>query len=372
VRLHDAGDGLLARVRLPGGMLPRAGLAAVREASELGNGIVDITSRANVQVRGLGEAAAGEVAGLLWPAGLLPSVDHDRVRNIAAGPVGGRHPASLATTDEVVRALDAGLCAAPELARLPARFLFAVEDGSGTAGGRVADVALVAERGGGFRLELAGQATDLRGAAELALDAARAFLAVAEGDEWRIGDMPDGAARVAERLGGRAERARSALRPALAAAPPDGAPALPDGAPLRPALAAAPPASRLPLGLLTQTDGRAAVTVLPPLGRLDRSQLAALLDLARDDGVRLSAARTVTFVDVAPADAAPLLAALADAGFATDDASGWWGLTACSGLGACSRARFDVRGAAARRAAVRGPGAAPEHWAGCERGCGRP
>ena len=118
----------------------------------------------------------------------------------------------------------------------------------------------------------------------LAVDAARAFLAVAEqaghAGAWRVADVPDGPDLVAERLGATVVAAASGVAPAV-----------------------------VPLGLVDQADGRCAVTVLPPLARLDRAMLDALVALGRDD-VRASTRRTLSFVDVPADDAARLLAEL--------------------------------------------------------------
>ena len=361
LRLHEAVDGALARVRLPGGRLTADRLDAVAAAAALGSGLIELTSRASIQLRGLRPADAAAVGDRLWAAGLLPSPRHDRVRNILASPVAGRMAGSIAATDAVVAALDRGLCADGGLAQLPGRFLFAVEDGSGTLGRQRADIGLVAGAHGDFRLCVDGLATTLRAngdaAARLALDAARAFrelLAEEEEaggdggpDAWRVADLPDGARRLARRLGG-----------ALASA----------GA----SPAAAGP--RLALGTRAQVDGLAAVTVLPRLARLDRALARRLAELARGAGgeLRLSPWRTLTFVDVLPARAETLTLELSAAGLVVSSRSGWHGLSACAGRGACAQARVDVRAGAARRATQRGPGSPAEHWSACERGCGRP
>jgi sulfite reductase beta subunit-like hemoprotein len=338
--LHAAADGRLARVRLPGGRVAPVALDAVAGlAAMLGNGIIEITSRASLQVRGLAAGDAAAVVELLEPAGLLPSRAHDRVRNILASPVAGRSPDSLAATDELVAALDRGLCADPLLAGLPGRFLFGVDDGSGLLGGQRCDVTLVAEDPDAFRLWLGGVRTTLvaRDGAQLALGAARAFIELAAG-AWRVGDLSDGPRSLARLLGGD--------------------------------VVDAPPArSRtLPVGTLAQRDGRVAVTALAPLGRIDWAMAALLSELGE---LRLSPWRTLTFVDVAPERAPGLLDELAAIGLVVSPGSGWHGLSACAGWGACRRARVDVREAAAQRALVREPGSPAEHWTACERGCGR-
>jgi sulfite reductase beta subunit-like hemoprotein len=352
LRLHEAQDGGLARIRLPGGQLAAQGADALAAAAEMGNGIIELTSRANVQVRGLPAEAAAPLATLLVRAGLLPSPAHDRVRNIAADPLGGRHPAAVAEVDGVVAALDRGLCADAALAALPGRFLFAVDDGSGLAPWAGADVALIARGPDRFALVLAGRPTTIglpaHDAPGCALAAARAFLALRGDDDgrgWRIAELDDGPARIARELGG-----------TVSAAIPGGA--------------AAPPAP----GRCEQRDGAVALTALAPLGRIDGPGAAGLAALARATGgaLRVSVRRTITLVDVQLGDAPAALAELARLGLVPTAGSGWEGLSTCAGLGACARARVDVRAAATSRAAVRSSGAPPEHWSACERRCGEP
>lgn len=348
VRLHAAEDGGLARIRLPGGRITARQLGAVAAAARLGNGLVELTSRANLQVRGLPDAAAEPVAALLWEAGLLPSLEHDRVRNILASPLAGRHPRALAGTDEIVAELDRGLCADAPLAGLPGRFLFAVDDGSGLALGLSADVELVAREPGAFELALGGRRTTLTvsgpGAADLALAAARAFLeerASQGGTAWRLADLDDGPAQVARRLGCSlsSDPARRPLREPLP-------------------------------GALAQRDGRSAITALPPLARLEPTAIEALAALEGE--LRLSTRRTLTLLDVDSAAAGGVRGALGELGLVTSPGSGWEGLSACAGLGACSKALVDVRAGAAQRAAERTGDDPVEHWSGCGRRCGEP
>ncbi|HEX4106927.1 MAG TPA: hypothetical protein VHX88_02260 [Solirubrobacteraceae bacterium] len=332
LRLHEAADGGLARVRLPGGRIDARGLAAVARAAErLGNGIVELTSRAGLQIRGLGLGLGlGEdldaLAALLTDGDLLPSPAHERVRNLLAPPLAG------ADTHALVQALDEGLCADPALSALPGRFCFAVDDGSGALAPLRADVELVPDEDGRMRLWLDGRATTSLApparAAGLALDAARAFLEHSAG-EWRVRDL--GAQRLASIV--------SIERPA-------------------------PAAGLRRLGVLAA----GAVAVLPPLARLDPDQLHALAAL--DPDLRLSPWKTMTLVDRPHPERT--LAELLALGLIADAHSGWVGLSACAGLGACARARVDVRAAATVRARQRGPGAPIEHHTACERRCGEP
>ena len=356
--LHPAEDGSLARIRVPGGRLVAEQLRGVAAAAALGNGLVELTSRGNVQVRGLPASAGGGVATLLASAGLLPSFAHDRVRNVVASPLAGRLGASLLFTDGVVEALDQGLCADPGLTELPGRFLFAVDDGSRLALGQAADVALAAVSGEAFALELAGRRTTARvavdDAAALALHAARAFLEVRD-DEWRIAQLPDGPRQIADHLGLHLKGDSPSLGSAT----------------IGPGVIAQSNSHSAGANLNGDSPSLgSAVTAMAPLGRLDRETVVALAELVPE--LRLSPWRTLTVCDVPAARVRSLAAQMEDLGLVTAADSGWTRLSACPGLGACAKARIDVRAAAGRRARERDAGAPVEHWSACERRCGEP
>ncbi|GIH28597.1 precorrin-3B synthase [Acrocarpospora phusangensis] len=349
--MHEAADGPLARVRVPGGEISAAGLRAL--AADLGDGCVELTSRANVQVRAVRDPVA--FADRIAAAGLLPSATHERVRNIVASPLTGLGPRGVLGVRPLVTALDRELISCTPLAGLPGRFLFALDDGTGDVAALDADVTAV-PLAGGVAVLLGGTDQGLRcsagSAVPLMLAAAESFLAVRAEDgshAWRLSELPDGPARTAARL---PEAARSGT--------------------LRDEPVGAGPALQELVGVIPLRDGTAAVGAAVPLGRLSAAQVEVLARLAEEGAqVRLTPWRGVVVLGLTGDRIGWAGARLVEAGLVTDPRSAWIGVSACAGRPGCAKSLSDVQGDARSSVPVIGGGVAV-HWAGCERRCGRP
>jgi precorrin-3B synthase len=142
-----AEDGALVRLRLVGGRIAAAQLAALSALSAAyGDGDVHLTGRANLQVRGLphdGDRLAPDVHAAVLATGLVPSEAHDLVRNIMVSPLSGRR-GGRTDLRPVADELDLLIRADGRLAELPGRFLFVLDDGRGDLHDRQADLGLVA------------------------------------------------------------------------------------------------------------------------------------------------------------------------------------------------------------------------------------
>jgi precorrin-3B synthase len=329
LRLAEAIDGRLARIRLVGGFLSAQGIAALRDAAvALGDGRVELTSRGNLQLRGLAADVGVELGARLHAAGLWPSQSHERVRNIVASPLAGLDRPSDLTA--LVRTLDESLCATPRLAELSGRFLFAVDDGRGDVTGLKPDVLLQNGSVNGLRVSDPVAA---------AIAFANAFLDEREEQDsaaWRIADLVEGAARVISRVGG------TPVEQAVANVAP-------------------PPAA----GRFTRFDGQTALVVAVPLGRLNTDQLRWLADVIGTAPARVTPWRSIVLpnVDAVVIDTAGQL------GFGISPDTPWSNVSSCSGMPGCAKAFADVQ-ADARAELSRWPGKAV-HWSGCDRRCGR-
>lgn len=137
---------MLVRLRLIGGRVSSASLRALVEvAEEYGDARVHVTSRANLQVRalpGTDGAVLPEVLAAIEATGLLPTRTHELVRNVMVSPQTGL-AGGVSDLRPVAADLDARLCADPDVAALPGRFLFVLDDGRGDLVVRGCDLGLV-------------------------------------------------------------------------------------------------------------------------------------------------------------------------------------------------------------------------------------
>ncbi|MFE4451907.1 cobalamin biosynthesis protein CobG [Streptomyces sp. NPDC056796] len=354
LRLHRADDGALARIRIPGGVLtPHQAEALGRAAGRLGDRELHLTSRGNVQLRGLPPDCGAELAALLDAAGLLPSGRHERVRNVVASPLSGLDGLGTADIRPWLTTLDRLLCGSDNATALSGRFLFALDDGRGDVDALGADLTLLSHADGSGLLRVGDSDAVLRVPASdgprAALIAAEAFLESArDTGAWRVRDLPDEtAAALPAAVVRRLSRAGVAVTP---------------GHRPRALEAVAPAPGPLPGG-----RHGAALSVGVPLGRLDLDQWRLLSGAGE---LRLTPWRGAVVTGIGSDRADSLLDELSGAGLITGPGSPWAGVGACIGQPGCAKSLADVRAEAG--AAVGPPGRLPVYWSGCERRCGHP
>ena len=342
LQVHQAADGALARIRVPGGMVSPDQLTALADAAtRFGSSAMELTSRGNIQIRGVTDA--GALADAVAAAGLLPSPSHERVRNIVASPLTGRSGGD-ADVRPVVLGLDAAIQASDALTRLPGRFWFAVDDGRGDVSGAGADVGAHLVGADRAALLVAGVDTGVRLPSD---DVAATLVGIAEtfvdirGDAWRTTELTD-------------------IDPLLKGLTRSAEP----GATWAPVI-------RPPVGWIEQDDGRVTLGAAVRLGVLE-ARVAEFL-AAVEAPLVVTPWRSVLVCDLDEGVADVALRVLAPLGLVFDEASPWLSISACTGSPGCEHAIADVRSdAAAAIATPANPADTHRHFVGCERACGSP
>jgi precorrin-3B synthase len=341
--VHQAADGALARVRLPGGIITAAQLGALAAAAtRFGSSALELTSRGNVQARGVTDPHA--FAEAVATAGLLPSPTHERVRNVLASPLTGRS-GGIADVRGMVGDLDATIQRDATLARLPGRFLFAIDDGRGDVSGLSADVGAHVLSEDAAALLVAGVDTGVRMALPdavptMAAVAAR-FVEVRD-KHWRITELPDPAV----------------LTAGLTRDADPGA--------------TWPPVTAPPVGWIQQNDGRVTLGAAIRLGVLEARTAEFLA--AVEAPLVITPWRSVLLCDLDEGVADVALRVLAPLGLVFDADSPWLAVSSCTGSPGCEHSVADVRSDASDAASTAQPSstAVHRHFVGCERACGSP
>lgn len=313
-----SGDGLIVRIRPHLGRLDRAqilGLCALSQSE--GNGIIDLTSRANLQMRGVEEDRHEQVLSALFDLGLLDATaEAETRRNIVVTP-------SWEAGDLTMRLHDALLNALPEMPDLPAKMGIAIDTGPNPLlSDTSADVRFERTTAGTLILRADGAA---KGKEVAEANAPAALIALAN---WFVASDGRTAGRMSKHL------KTTALPQEWTQQPP------------------APTGPRISPGPTGQGHVYGA-----PFGSMDAGALAALIEDSQATALRVTPWRLFLLENAQHCDAH---------GFITDVDNPLLHTHACPGAPACASATVDTRTLARQ---IAKPGL---HVSGCAKGCAHP
>jgi precorrin-3B synthase len=361
-----SGDGLIVRVRPQSATLGLDELAVLVDAAGLfGNGHIDLTRRANLQIRGVSEATLPQLHEVIARLGLLDdSPDGEAVRNVMINPLAGIDPTEVLDVRSIGGELARLLASEKSLWALPTKFGFIVDGGglldlaeqrgdvrlAAIADGPNSAVAVGLEARGG--VEWLGSIFP-GAAAAAAIETGLAFIGVASREKrQRMRDLSDeGLASIRSVIGPRLDALRENPRNA-------------DARLIKRA------------GLIELGAGRLAVGIAAPFGRVEADQFRMLADAIAAHGVkaiRLSPWRALYAEVPSEQSGQSILVAAASVGLIVDPGDPLLQIEACPGAPGCQSTSLDTRGDGRRLAGLlpRFGFTGTIHVSGCAKGCAK-
>ncbi|TIH11221.1 precorrin-3B synthase [Pseudomonas leptonychotis] len=368
LRIVQALDGGICRVKLAGGVLSSNQARAIAEAAEhCASGVLELTNRSNLQIRGVLAGQQAELIERLLAANLGPSnPTADDVRNLLLSPAAGLDPQALLDTRPLAAALLELLQSTPALHGLSAKFAIQLDGGEALAMlEHPHDIWLSALPGMPARLAfgLAGcpgdqplGVVDAEQTVSLVEQLLRLFIELAGNAHSRMRQLLSviPASQLLQQL-------QTRLPFAVQAPPAD--------------WQRTPVSPRAPIGIYPQQQADLRMVAAGArLGRIDAAQLQALADLAEQHGdasLRLTPWQGVLLPNIPEHSTDTLLHKLNDLGLLTDAQEPLSQLIACTGSAACAKGLSDSKADALRLSArLRASSVRPQvHLSACPRSC---
>jgi precorrin-3B synthase len=363
----QSGDGLIVRLRLavagrPGGGLRSAQLRTLAQlARQYGNGQLEVTRRANIQLRGVGEAALATLQAQLLRHSLgAATAQAERTPALLVHPLAGIDP-RCAGLARVASELERMLLAFDRAASLPAK-LAIVLDAAG-------ECAALSQLRADVRVEVSGEEPARCRLSASAADGTRQDLGVCA-----LGDVVARVRRLLSELADYNDRsgdARARMSEMLAA--DGGETNAADGGENNPPLARAASVPLWPSSLIGfHASARNWFGLAVPFGSADASlwlAIAALSEQYGDGEIRVTPSRSLLLLGVQSADAAQLAAAARQHGLLVEPGDPLLRVVACVGAPRCSAAWGETRELARTLAQQLPPGLASLHVSGCAKSC---
>jgi precorrin-3B synthase len=342
------GDGLLARLAATRPIPLDAFTALCVAAGTHGNGILEITSRGSIQVRGLTPISAPNFAAAATTLDVFDAAGG----RVLTGPLAGLDPHEIFDVTAVADRLRDLLVERGLGAKLAPKVSVVVDGGGALHLDTVpCDIRLRAEKTAGapgFEVTIANEGANAVSlgtfAPEHAIKAVMALLhaIAAQGPTARVRDLPRPAGFARRLPQGERKSARSHAQP---------------------------------IGTHSLRDGSVALGIGLPFGHSDADTLQRLIEEARRAGAasaRPAPGRVLLLIGVAPGQASELAIKTKRLGFITKPDDPRLRVVACAGLPACAAAEIPTRALAPVIAAAARLERQTIHISGCAKGCAHP